>query len=597
MNTILRKLSDNVILSMILILLVGFLLSGCQPSNQTSGLQRILDRGYVTVGTLYGPTSYYIEAEGPTGFEYELAQKYANYLGVDLVIVPAYHIDDLLPKVNSGDVDFLAAGVAVTAKLLAQYNVAPSYNNVSQKLVFKQGKIRPRSLDALTGKFVVTARTNHAENLAKLKRTNDSLTWEESSELDAEELLIKVLEEEIDYTVIDSNSLALSRRYYPEISIGFTIKQEEKLAWLVSKHSDTSILASLVEFFGQVHHDGTLLALDDRYYGHIEQFDYVDTRMFIKAIKDKLPKYQPIFEKYGQDVDWKLLAAISYQESHWDPNARSHTGVRGMMMLTLPTAKQMGIKSRLDVEQSIRGGAKYIKRMIDRMPDRIPYPDRLWFALASYNVGFGHLNDARIITEQQGGDPDRWVEVKSRLPLLKQKKYYKKTRYGYARGDEPVNYVENIRRYYDTLEWMDQQTIDEEDIAVEEIQIDNAKPILEQAKAEQAKAEQAKAEQAKAEQAKAEQVKAEQAKAEQAKAEQAKAEQAKAEQAKAEQAKAEQAEAEQAEAEQAKAEQAKAEQAKTSLVKPQINKAKPDKSNEVESVSNNEKVNVVIPPQ
>jgi membrane-bound lytic murein transglycosylase F len=129
-----------------------------------------------------------------------------------------------------------------------------------------------------------------------------------------------------------------------------------------------------------------------------------------------------------------------------------------MMMLTLPTAKQMGIKSRLDAEQSIRGGAKYFKQLIERMPARVPEPDRLWFALASYNIGLGHLNDARKITKQQGGDADRWVEVKERLPLLKQKKFYKKTRYGYARGDEPVNYVENIRRYYDTLTWMDNQT-------------------------------------------------------------------------------------------------------------------------------------------
>ena len=224
---------------------------------------------------------------------------------------------------------------------------------------------------------------------------------------------------------------------------------------MLDKNGDDAIFASLIEFFGQVHHNGTLLALDDKYYGHVEQFNYVETRTFIKAVSTKLPKYQALFEKYAQEIDWRLLAAISYQESHWRPDARSHTGVRGMMMLTLTTAKQMGIKSRLDAEQSIRGGAKYFKRMINKMPDRIPSPDRMWFALASYNVGFGHLNDARIITQQQGGDPDRWVEVKTRLPLLQQKKYYKKTKYGYARGKEPVHYVENIRRYYNTLTWLD----------------------------------------------------------------------------------------------------------------------------------------------
>ena len=242
---------------------------------------------------------------------------------------------------------------------------------------------------------------------------------------------------------------------------------------MVSENSADDILASLIEFFGVVHHDGTLLALDDKYYGHIEKFNYVETRTFIKAVETTLPKYQALFEKYAQELDWRLLAAISYQESHWNPTARSYTGVRGMMMLTLATAKQMGIKSRLDTEQSIRGGAKYFKRMIAMMPDRIPSPDRIWFALASYNVGFGHLNDARIITQRQGGDPDRWVEVKKRLPLLQQKKYYKNTKHGYARGEEPVHYVDNIRRFYDTLAWLDDKA-KEQVLALEKQKADEA---------------------------------------------------------------------------------------------------------------------------
>jgi membrane-bound lytic murein transglycosylase F len=111
--------------------------------------------------------------------------------------------------------------------------------------------------------------------------------------------------------------------------------------------------------------------------------------------------------------------------------------------------------------------------MIAMMPDRIPSPDRIWFALASYNVGFGHLNDARIITQQQGGDPDRWVEVKKRLPLLQQKKYYKNTKHGYARGEEPVHYVDNIRRFYDTLRWLDNKA-KEQILAIEKQQADEA---------------------------------------------------------------------------------------------------------------------------
>ncbi|MBL4942458.1 MAG: membrane-bound lytic murein transglycosylase MltF [Colwellia sp.] len=440
-------------------------LFSCDEKHQHASFARIVERGYVSVGTLYGPNSFYlqgndiqIQESGNAGFEYELAKKYADYLNVDLKIVPSYSLDELFIKLNTGDVDVLAAGLSVTDKRLARFRFAPSYEKISQKLVFKQGNIRPRKLSDLSGKLMVTASSSHVENLQALKQVNADLKWLETTEFDSEELLTKLLSDEIDYTIVDSNTLAINRRYYPEVSVGFTIKKAEPLAWMVSKNSDDAILASLVEFFGQVLHNGTLLALDDKYYGHIEQFNYVETRTFIKAVKTKLPEYQALFEKYGQEIDWRLLAAISYQESHWKPHARSHTGVRGMMMLTLATAKQMGIKSRLDAEQSIRGGSKYFKRMIAKMPDRIPNPDRIWFALASYNVGFGHLNDARIITQQQGGDPDRWVEVKKRLPLLQQKKYYKNTKYGYARGAEPVHYVENIRRYYDTLTWLDDKS-------------------------------------------------------------------------------------------------------------------------------------------
>ena len=128
------------------------------------------------------------------------------------------------------------------------------------------------------------------------------------------------------------------------------------------------------------------------------------------------------------------------------------------MMLTQPTAKQMGVKSRLDAESNIRGGAKYLQRLLNRIPARISQHDRPWFALAAYNLGWGHVQDGRKLTKQQGGDPDKWVDVKKYLPLLRQKRFYKHTKYGFARGDEAVTYVSNIRRYYDTLIWIDEKS-------------------------------------------------------------------------------------------------------------------------------------------
>ncbi len=177
----------------------------------------------------------------------------------------------------------------------------------------------------------------------------------------------------------------------------------------------------------------------------------LDTRAFIRALDDKLPKWSPLFQKYSEEFDWRLIAALAYQESHWKPRAKSPTGVRGMMMLTLPTAKSVGVINRLDPEQSVRGGVEYLRRIVARVPETISDHEKIWFALASYNIGYGHMLDARRLTKAQGGDPNAWADVKDRLPLLRQKRFYSQTRYGYARGDEARNYVENIRRYYQSI--------------------------------------------------------------------------------------------------------------------------------------------------
>jgi len=154
-------------------------------------------------------------------------------------------------------------------------------------------------------------------------------------------------------------------------------------------------------------------------------------------------------------MDWHLLAAVAYQESYWNPLATSPTGVRGMMMLTLPTAREMGVDDRLDAAQSLRGGARYLKNIKRRLPGDIHEPDRTWLALAAYNIGMGHLEDARVITERQGGDPHLWRDVIKALPLLQKSKHFQNTRYGYARGLEAATYVQNIRHYYSILEWQD----------------------------------------------------------------------------------------------------------------------------------------------
>lgn len=438
------------------------LLFSCQPKTEPNTVQKILQQGVLKVGTRYGQTTYYHGAEGPQGFEYELVAGFADYLGVQLEIFPYYNLDELFPKLQSRHLDLVAAGLAITPNRAEHFRFGPAYQHISQKLVFKQGQKWPKTIDELDGSLSVVASSSHAEILQQEKAEHPDLQWQETNENDEAELLELVLDGQLDYTVADSNILSVIRRRHPELSIAFTLGEEQQIAWLLSQSVDDSLIAAMIDYFGQIQSDGRLVALEDKYYGHVQQFNYVDTRMFISAVEQTLPQYRDWFEQYSGNVDWRLLAAMSYQESHWNKRARSATGVRGLMMLTLATAQDLGIKSRLDPKQSIQGGAKYVQHLIDRIPQRIQEPDRTWFALAAYNVGWGHVEDARILTEKQGGNPDLWVDVKQRLPLLRQKKYYKTTKYGYARGNEATNYVANIRRYYDTLVWLEEQRLAEQ---------------------------------------------------------------------------------------------------------------------------------------
>lgn len=433
------------------------LLSGCMPEQPKSQLHQIFQRDSIKVGILHGPTSYYVGVDGPTGFELELSQALADKLGVELELFPSYQLEDLLQKLQTGQVDYIAGGLTLTEKRKNLYRSSPAYRWINEVLVFRQGETWPRSLDDIDKSIVVVKDSSHAETLQQLSMDKPDLHWMEDANLDADEILQQVVDGNVDYTITDSNQLALNRRFYPKLSIAFTVRDNLPVSWLLAKNNDDSFYAVLIEFFGNMYHSGELIALEDKYFGHVQQFDYVDTLAYIDAIEQTLPKFKSWFEQYAGELDWRLLAAMSYQESHWNAQAKSPTGVRGLMMLTLPTAQQMGVTSRIEPEQSIRGGSRYLHRLFTRIPERIAMPDRLWFALASYNIGWGHVEDARKLTQRLGADPDKWLDVKQQLPLLRQRSYYSTTRYGYARGDEAVTYVENIRRYYDTLLWVDER--------------------------------------------------------------------------------------------------------------------------------------------
>jgi len=206
------------------------------------------------------------------------------------------------------------------------------------------------------------------------------------------------------------------------------------------------------EFFKKIKEDGTFAKIYEKYYANVEIFDYVDLKKYHRRLKTRLPKYEEIIKKaskiYG--FDWRLITAMVYQESHFNPRARSFTGVRVMMQLTLETAKEIGIKNRLDPEQSIKGGVKYLKELYERY-DGAKDPNRVLITLASYNVGHAHILDAQKIAKERNLDPNSWSSLEVILPLLRYPKYYKNTKNGYCRGTEAVRYVNRIFTYYDIL--------------------------------------------------------------------------------------------------------------------------------------------------
>lgn len=423
------------------------------PNKQQEQINKILARGELRVSTITSPLISLNNKNEPTGFDYELAKRFADYLGVKLVIKFRTNINQLFDDLENDKADFLAAGLIYNRDRLDQTRTGPAYASVLQQLVYRKGTTRPRSFNDLKSTLIVTAGSTHASELRKWKEQSyPDLTWQETLHENSQQLLEQVSEGTIDYTISDSISLALQQRIHPNLAVAFDVSEERPLTWYLRRNDDYSLYSAMLDFFSMLAENGIMSRLQEKYFSHVGSFDYFDTISFIRAINTTLPTYQPIFEKYAGSLDWQLVASIAWQESHWDPQATSPTGVRGLMMLTRPTAEWAGVHDRLDPEDSVKGGMSYLHYLMDRLPKTIPEDERIWFALAAYNMGYGHVLDARKLTAAQKGSPDSWLDVKKRLPLLSKKKYYTNTTYGYARGYEAYRYVENIRRYYLSLE-------------------------------------------------------------------------------------------------------------------------------------------------
>ena len=450
-----KKLKINYLLIGIVTLLLAVALWPSIPwfGKAENRIAAIQERGELRVSTLNSPLIY-SDINGKTiGLDYELAQQFADYLGVKLKITVRQNISQLFDDLDNNDADILAAGLVYNSERSKNYQPGPTYYSVSQQLVYRVGSLRPRTLAAINAQQLTIA-PGHVviDDLRELKEKKfPDLSWTVDPKLGTTELLDQVKDKKLPYTIADSVAISLFQRVHPEIAVALDVTDEQPVTWFSQLDDDQTLSAAMLDFFNTINEDGTLARLEEKYLGHGDDFDYVDTRSFLRAVDSVLPDLQPLFEKYAQEIDWRLLAAISYQESHWDTQATSPTGVRGLMMLTKNTAQSLGLTDRTDAEQSISGGARYLQDMMGKVPETVPEEERIWFALAAYNMGYAHMLDAMALTKKQKGDPNSWADVKQRLPLLSQKNYYSRLKYGFARGHEAYAYVENIRKYHISL--------------------------------------------------------------------------------------------------------------------------------------------------
>ena len=415
-------------------------------------MEQVQALGTLRVATVNSPATYYEGPAGPTGFEYELVSELAKVLGVQLELVIGSSPADTLEMVRSGRAHLAAAGVSVTPLRSQKLRFATPVLRVEPELVYRMNPNPPENAADLGEGLVVAKNSAAAEHLAQLKLDTPGLKWTELDDADTEELLVKVANGEIRYTVAPSDIVAINRRYYPQLRVAFDVAAPQDVAWAFPQSADASLYDRAQEFLGSMS-ESDLARLRDRYFGHVEEVDYQGAVALATHVETRLPKYRKMFERAGREfgLDWRLVAAIGYQESHWDSSAVSPTGVRGIMQLTLQTAKFLDVANREDPAQSIRGGARYLRRLIDLVPGNAPDPDRTWLALSAYNMGLGHLIDAQELTRRRGGDPTRWVDIRATLPLLTQARWHQKTKHGYARGYEAEAFVGNVRTYFDML--------------------------------------------------------------------------------------------------------------------------------------------------
>jgi len=440
----------------------SLVLGGCAQSPRPPTLAEMrAGSAPLRVVTLNSPTTYYQGTNGPEGFEYRLLADFAAKLGLSLQVQTVPDLATMRAAIADGGADLAAAQITADREWRRVGLVCTTYGEVPQLVIQARSKSHPRNIAALRhARVVVRAGSPQLELLRSIQSNGvPDLSWTEVP-LDAADPLDWVNSGDADFAIVDANVFAFARHLFPEVNVAFALPDPRPVAWVVRRGA-IDLSNAIARYFADLRRTGELDQIEEVANAEAGDFEYEEAHRFQSDIAKRLPELQPLFEEAARvsGLDWRLLAAVGYQESHWESDAASANGAEGIMMLTSDTADTMGVKNRADARQSILGGARYLAQVIATIPDRIAEPDRTWLGLAAYNVGYGHLEDARVLAQMRGKNPDLWDDVRAQLPLLTEEQWYTRVKRGYARGWEPAKFVDQVRQYLAVLEWIDAGTL------------------------------------------------------------------------------------------------------------------------------------------
>jgi membrane-bound lytic murein transglycosylase F len=407
--------------------------------------------GALVVALVAEPTVQLADGKEAEGFTQDVVRLFAKRLGVPVRFHFAADAAELADLALQGRVH-MAAYLDASADT-EQLSFTTSLADRALWVVHHADLNAPQTLADLDGREIhapVNSAAAQALLFLELVAKPKVIEVRDHNEM---EILKWLNEDRISLAAVDELYLRLAANLYPELQAVVRLPGSRKFAWAIGADYRDDLLETANQFIAESERDGVLPRLRDRHFGFVRRINADGLQAFIDDSKAILPRYRREFQKAQEitGLDWRLLAALAYQESKWDPLATSMTNVRGMMMLTEDTADVLGVSNRLDPAESIRGGSRYLVQLMDRLPPSVAETDRLWLALAAYNLGMGHLNGGRAIAKRLNKNPDSWFDMKSVLPLMSQPEYYERLKSGRARGGEAVILVENVRSYYSLL--------------------------------------------------------------------------------------------------------------------------------------------------